>query len=263
MPDVERYLNCVLRLCEPCRRSPGCGRESPQGAEGLCAHRRRPALGGERCEEKVRKVPAERGEAAARRGEWRNFAPTVVFFFFPDIRRRNESLPRRTRTPARVSLRARRAAQRGAGPGRWRAARRHRGAPWVGGGMAAGCCLRGGGERVLRDLPLKMAWRPLLGGCGGSSPAPQALRRFKMLFFKHHFYSSPSMWSLGRRRGTDSLFSPPGVPPARSRSRGMRWGSALLYVRGRERPCRTGAAALPLCPPGGDRAAVAIRVLGW
>lgn len=157
------------------------------------------------------------------------------------------------------------AAQRSAGPGPAGGGQRGgTGGPLgLGGGWLPAAACGAAGSAFCGTLPLKMAWRPLLGGCGGSSPAPQAFRRFKMLFSKHHFYSSPSMWSLGRRRGTDSRFSPPGVPPARSRSRGMRWGSALLYVRRRERPCRTGAAALPLCPPGGDRAAVAIRVLGW
>lgn len=248
MPDVERYLNCVLRLCEPCRRSPGCGRESPQGAEGLCAHRRRPALGGERCEEKVRKVPAERGEAAARRGEWRNFAPTVVFFFFfltyGDAMNRCRAAHAHPRGSPCAHT-----AQRSAGPGPAGGGQRGgTGGPLgLGGGWLPAAACGAAGSAFCGTLPLKMAWRPLLGGCGGSSPAPQAFRRFKMLFFKHHFYSSPSMWSLGRRRGTDSRLSvlpsrcPPRAQPEPRDALGLR--AALRAATGAAVPYRCRCAA--------------------
>lgn len=142
--------------------------------------------------------------------------------------------------------------------------RRHRGAPWCGkgGGIAAGCCLRGGGA-FCGTLPLKIAWRPLLRGSGAALLHPRHYVDF--FFFLTLFVPIDVVPQATPRQRLSVL--PSRCPPARSRSCGMRWGSALLCVWGQERRCRTGAVPAPrrcLCVrPEVTLAAIAIRVLGW
>lgn len=217
-----------------------------------------PRTGGSGAERKCAKCPrgAERRRHGA--GNGGNSHPRCFFFLT-----HGDSAAQHTHTRAGFPALTPRIAARG----RARQVEGSAAAPrgtlvWEGGGYSRRLLPAGWG-RVLRDPAFKNSLAAAAEGFRGSSTAPQALRRF--FFFLTLFVPIDVVPQATPRQRLSVL--PSRCPPARSRSCGMRWGSALLCVWGQERRCRTGAVPAPrrcLCVrPEVTLAAIAIRVLGW